>query len=47
LHATTNQKHAGTTEEMKKKRFDRGGAWQKHNTIILGMIELGRGKKLK
>ncbi len=41
--ATTNQKHAGVTEERKVRRFDWGGAWGKHDSIVLGAIELGGG----
>jgi hypothetical protein len=47
LHATTNQKHASATKEMKQKRFDQGGAQQKRDAIILGTNELTGGKKLK
>jgi hypothetical protein len=47
LHATTNQKHTGVTEEMKEKRSDWGGAWRKRNTIILRTNKFGGGKKLK
>jgi hypothetical protein len=43
----TNQKHAGMTEEVHGKRFDRGGAQGNGNTIVLGMIELGRGQQIK
>ncbi len=42
--ATTNQKHSGVTEEAQGKRFDRGGARGNGNAIILGAIELSRGK---
>jgi hypothetical protein len=44
--ATTNQKHAGVTAEVQGKRFDGGGAQGNGNAIILGAIELGRGKKI-
>jgi hypothetical protein len=42
-NTTTNQKHAGVTEERKARRFGRGGAL---GSIILGAIELGGDKKL-
>jgi hypothetical protein len=45
--STTNQKHGGVTEEVQGKRFNGGGARGNGNTIILGAIELGRGKKIK
>ncbi len=45
--STTNQKHAGVTEDVQGNRFDGGGAWGNGNTIVLGAIELGRGKKIK
>ncbi len=47
FNATTNQKHAGVTEEVKGKKFDGGGARGNGNAIVLGAIELGRGKKIK
>jgi len=34
-NATTNQKHAGVAEDRKARRFDRGGAWGKRDSIIL------------
>jgi hypothetical protein len=33
-NAITNQKHAGVMEERKARRFDRGGAWRKCDSII-------------
>jgi hypothetical protein len=45
--STTNQKHAGVTEEVHGKRFDGGGARGNGNAIVLGAIELGRGEKIK
>ncbi len=45
--STTNQKHAGVMEEVQGKRFDGGGAQGNGNSIVLGAIELGRGKKIK
>jgi hypothetical protein len=35
------------TEKMKEKRLDRRGVWRKRDTIVLGRIELGGGKKLR
>ncbi len=46
-NVTTNQKHAGVTEEWKARRFDWGGAWGKHDSIIFGAIELGGDTKPK
>jgi hypothetical protein len=47
LHATTNQKHADATE----KGWDRMHDWVvtlgERNSIVLGVIELEGGKKLK
>jgi hypothetical protein len=40
-NATTNQKYAGVTEERKARRFDRGGAWGKRDSIILVAKESG------
>ncbi len=40
-NATTNQKHAGVTEERKARRFNRGGAWGKHDSIVLVANESG------
>jgi hypothetical protein len=40
-NATTNQKHAGVTEESKARIFDRGGAWGKHDSIVLVAKESG------
>jgi hypothetical protein len=34
-------------KEMNERIFDKGGAWGKHKTTILGMIKLGSGKELK
>jgi hypothetical protein len=45
-NATTNLKRAGMTEEWKARRFDRGGAWGKLNSIVWQAIELGGDKKL-
>jgi hypothetical protein len=45
-NATTNQKHAGETEEWKARRFDQGGAWGKRDSIVWGAIELGGDKNL-
>jgi hypothetical protein len=43
-NATTNQKHGGVMEERKARRFGQGGVWGKHDSIVLGAIEL-RGNK--
>jgi hypothetical protein len=43
-NATTNQKHAGVMRERKARKFDQGGAWGKHDSIIFGAIELGGDK---
>jgi hypothetical protein len=32
------------TEERKARRFDQGGAWGKHYSIVLVAIELGGDK---
>ncbi len=40
-NATTNQKHAGVMEDRKARRFDRGGAWGKHDSIVLVAKESG------
>ncbi len=45
--STTNQKHAGVTAEVQGKRFDGGRAQGNGNAMVLGAIELGRGKKIK
>jgi hypothetical protein len=45
--STTNQKHVCVMEEVQGKRFDGGGARGNSNTIVLGVIKLGRGKKIK
>jgi hypothetical protein len=45
--STIKQKYACETERMKKRRFEGGGAGGKWDTIVLGKIELGGGKKLK
>ncbi len=37
----------GVTEEVQGKRLDGGVAWGNGNAIVLGAIELGRGKKIK
>ncbi len=34
-NTTINQKHAGVIEERKARRFDRGGVWGKHDSIVL------------
>jgi hypothetical protein len=34
-NATTNQKHAGVSEERKARRSNRGGAWGKRDSIVL------------
>ncbi len=34
-------------EEVQGKRFDGGGVRGNGNTIVLGAIKLGRGKKIK
>jgi hypothetical protein len=46
-NTTTNQKHSGMMKERKARRFNRVGAWGKHDSIVLGAIELGGDKKLK
>jgi hypothetical protein len=38
---TTNQKHVGVTEERMARKIDRGGAWGKHDSIILVAKESG------
>ncbi len=43
----TNQKHAFMMEEVQEKRFNGGGARGNGNAIVLGAIDLGRGKKKK
>jgi hypothetical protein len=40
-NATTNQKHAGVTEERKARRFNRGGVWGKRDSIVLVAKESG------
>ncbi len=40
-NATTNQKHSGVTEERKARRFDRGRAWRKRDSIVLVAKESG------
>jgi hypothetical protein len=40
-NATTNQKHVDVMEERKVRRFDRGGAWGKHDSIVLVAKESG------
>jgi hypothetical protein len=40
-NATTNQKHVGVMEERKARRFNRGGAWGKRDSIILVAKESG------
>ena len=37
-HTTTNQKHAKTANDGTDRRWDRGGAWGRWNTIISGEI---------
>jgi hypothetical protein len=34
-NATTKQKHVGITEDRKARRFHRGGAWGKRDSIVL------------
>ncbi len=46
-NATTNQIYVGQMEEWKVRRFNRGGAWGKRDSIVWGEIELGGDKKLK
>jgi hypothetical protein len=45
--STTNQKHVEVREEIQGKRFNGGGVQGKGNAIVLGVIELGWGKKIK
>ena len=47
FNSTTNQKHTGVMDEVQGKRFDGGGVRGNGNAIVLGVIELGRGKKIK
>jgi hypothetical protein len=46
-NTTTDQKYVGMTEERKARIFNRVGVWGKHDSIVLGAIELGGDKKLK
>ncbi len=40
-NATTNQKHAGITEDRKVRRFNRGRVWGKRDSIVLVAKESG------
>jgi hypothetical protein len=47
IYTTTNQKQALMMEKGKERRFDRGGAREERDSIILGAIKLGYCKNLK
>jgi hypothetical protein len=40
-NATTNQKHVDVMEERKARRFNSGGAWGKHDSVVLVVKESG------
>jgi hypothetical protein len=45
FHTTTNQKHAAAIDNGMKEGCKQRGAGRKHDSIILGAIELGGNKK--
>jgi hypothetical protein len=47
MYTTTNQKHVGAMEEGQDRMHKWQGAGRRCNSIILGAMKLGGGKKLK
>ncbi len=47
MYTTTNQKHMGAMEEGQDRTREWQGAEGRRDSIILGAMKLGGGKKLK